>query len=113
MAEVSPEEARAGISARTAARAPAPRIDKVFDLVIPGLDAGIPVRICRPKGAIGVTMAFHGGGWLMGSRDSFDAVCRQFRTYALDHGVTPTTWKLSPFLAGQIADTLRNAVQAV
>jgi len=217
MAEVSPEEARAGIAARTAARAPGPQIDKVFDFIIPGTDVGIPVRIYHPKGAIGVAMAFHGGGWLMGSRDSFDAVCRHlandsglavvsvdyrlapehpfpgalddvwaatcwvaehghglglpsgrltvfgesaggnlaavvcllarehavprilaqalvypatdarqqvaslsayaegfmqrkadveyaFRTYALDHGVTPTTWKLSPFLADNHAD---------
>lgn len=41
MAGVSPEEARAG----TAAREPGPRIDQVFDLMIPGLDAEITVRI--------------------------------------------------------------------
>lgn len=45
MAGVSPEEARAGIAARTAAREPGPRIDQVFDLMIPGLDAEITVRI--------------------------------------------------------------------
>src|SRR5579859_1926397 len=76
MAEVSPEEARAGMAARTAAREPGPHIDKVVDFIVPGLDAGIPVRIYHPKDATGVTMAFHGGGWLMGNRDSFDAVCR-------------------------------------
>lgn len=95
MAEVSPEEARAGIAARAAARAPGPRIDKVFDLIVPGPDAGIPVRIYHPKGAPGVTMAFHGGGWLMGSRDTFDSVCRHL---ANDSGlaVVSVDYRLAP-----------------
>ncbi|WP_168794324.1 alpha/beta hydrolase [Paraburkholderia aromaticivorans] len=95
MAEVSPEEARAGIAARTAARESGPRIDKVFDLVIPGFDAEIPVRIYHPEGATGVTMAFHGGGWLMGNRDSFDAVCRHL---ANDSGlaVVSVDYRLAP-----------------
>jgi acetyl esterase len=95
IADVSPAEARAGIAARTAARAPGPRIDKVFDLVIPGPGGGIPVRIYHPDRAIGVTMAFHGGGWLMGNLDSFDAVCRHL---ANDSGlaVVSVDYRLAP-----------------
>lgn len=95
MAEVSPEEARAGMAARTAAREPGPHIDKVVDFIVPGLDAGIPVRIYHPKDATGVTMAFHGGGWLMGNRDSFDAVCRHL---ANDSGlaVVSVDYRLAP-----------------
>jgi acetyl esterase len=95
LAEVSPEEARAGIAARTAARAPGTRIDKVFDLVVPGPRGGIPVRIYHPDGATGVTMAFHGGGWLMGDLDSFDAVCRHL---ANDSGlaVLSVDYRLAP-----------------
>ncbi|MGF6993698.1 alpha/beta hydrolase [Paraburkholderia sp. GAS32] len=95
MAEVSPEEARVGMAARTAAREPGPHIDKVVDFIVPGLDAGIPVRIYHPKDATGVTMAFHGGGWLMGNRDSFDAVCRHL---ANDSGlaVVSVDYRLAP-----------------
>ncbi|WP_242539761.1 alpha/beta hydrolase [Trinickia mobilis] len=95
LAEVSPEQARAGIAARTAARAPGPRIDQVFDLVVPGPRGAIPVRIYHPAGAAGVTMAFHGGGWLMGNLDSFDAVCRHL---ANDSGlaVVSVDYRLAP-----------------
>ncbi|MGU7785339.1 alpha/beta hydrolase [Burkholderia sp. PU8-34] len=95
IAEVSPDEARAGIAARTAARAPGPHIDKVFDLAIPGPGGDIPVRIYHPDGATGVTMAFHGGGWLMGNVDSLDAVCRHL---ANDSGlaVVSVDYRLAP-----------------
>lgn len=76
LADLTPEEARTGIAARTAARGIGPRVDKVIDIVIPGPGGGIPARIYQPSGAPGVVVAFHGGGWLMGNRDSFDAVCR-------------------------------------
>lgn len=95
MSQVSPEEARAGIAARTHARARGPQIDKVFDLRIPGPGGEIPIRIYHPEGAIGVVMAFHGGGWLMGNVDSFDAVCRHL---ANDSGlaVVNVDYRLAP-----------------
>lgn len=95
MAETSATEARAAMAARTATRAPGPEIDKVYDFVIPAMGADIPVRIYDPKGAPGVTMAFHGGGWLMGNRDSFDAVCRHL---AIDSGlaVVSVDYRLAP-----------------
>lgn len=95
IAEVSAEEARAGMAARTAAREPGPHIDKVFDFVIPGPGVGVPVRVYHPEGATGVTIAIHGGGWLMGNRDSFDAVCRHL---ANDSGlaVVSVDYRLAP-----------------
>lgn len=95
MAQVSPAEARAGIAARTAARAPGPHVDKVFDLTIPGPGGDIPVRVYHPARAAGVTIAVHGGGWLMGNLDSFDAVCRHL---ANDSGlaVISVDYRLAP-----------------
>jgi len=95
LADLTPEQARAGIAARTAARAPGPAIDKVFDITIPGAGGGIPARIYHPSGAPGIVVAFHGGGWLMGSRDSFDAVCRHL---AADSGlaVVNVDYRLAP-----------------
>ncbi len=95
LAQMSADDARAGIAARTAARAAGPRIAKVFDLAVPGPGGGIPVRIYHPDGATGVTLAFHGGGWRMGNLDSFDAVCRHL---ANDSGlaVISVDYRLAP-----------------
>jgi len=95
MAQVSPEEARAGIAARTSARARGPDVDRVFDLRIPGPAGEIPLRIYHPREAAGVVMAFHGGGWLMGNIDSFDAICRHL---ANDAGlaVVNVDYRLAP-----------------
>jgi acetyl esterase len=95
LAQLSPEEARAGIAARTTLRAPGPAIDKVFDITIPGSGGGIPLRVYRPSHAVGVVVAFHGGGWLMGNRDTFDAVCRHL---AADSGlaVVNVDYRLAP-----------------
>lgn len=76
LADVPVEQARAQIVARTAARARGPAIDDVLEIEAPGSHHAIPVRLYRPRNALGLVVAFHGGGWLMGSRDSFDATCR-------------------------------------
>ncbi|MES1162136.1 MAG: alpha/beta hydrolase, partial [Rhizobacter sp.] len=76
LAQVRPAEARAGIEARTASRPPGPPVARVQELAIPGPRGSIPARLYDPGSAPGVVVAFHGGGWLMGSRDSFDAICR-------------------------------------
>ncbi len=46
---------------------------------IPGPAGEIPVRIYRPEGAgvKPVLVFFHGGGWVIGSLDSYDATCRE------------------------------------
>ncbi|WP_078200209.1 alpha/beta hydrolase [Cupriavidus necator] len=95
MAQVSFQAARAEMAERTAARVPGPHIDKVFDFWIPGPGGTIPLRVYRPEDAPGVTMAFHGGGWLMGNLDSFDAVCRNL---ARDSGlaVVSVDYRLAP-----------------
>jgi acetyl esterase len=64
-------------------------------MTIPGSGGGIPLRVYQPSGAGGVVVAFHGGGWLMGNRDSFDAVCRHL---AADSGlaVVNVDYRLAP-----------------
>lgn len=95
MAQVSHQQSRDEMAERTAARQPGPQIDKVVDLQIPGPAGTIPVRMYVPNYAPGVTMAFHGGGWLMGNLDSFDAVCRNL---ARDSGlaVVSVDYRLAP-----------------
>src|SRR5258707_9653489 len=93
MADVTVQEARAGIAARAAARAPGPTIDVMVDIAIPGPGGDIPARIYVPRGARGTVVAFHGGGWLMGNRDSFDSVCRNL---AADSGLAVVNVEYRP-----------------
>ena len=37
---------------------------------------GVPVRVYEPSEWSGTVAYLHGGGWVMGSVDSVDAVCR-------------------------------------
>lgn len=45
----------------------------------------IPIRIIRPSGnksKLPVTMYFHGGGWVLGDKDTHDRLCRDIATGA-------------------------------
>jgi acetyl esterase len=95
LADISVAQARAHIVARTAARAPGPQVDEVTELEAEGLRGPIPIRVYRPRNPCGLAVAFHGGGWLMGSRDSFDATCRNL---AIESGlaVANVDYRLAP-----------------
>jgi acetyl esterase len=72
--EVPVEQARAGHEQETAQLAgPGEEVGGVEDTEL----AGVPVRIYTPLEPKGGTVAyFHGGGWVVGSIDSFDTACR-------------------------------------
>jgi acetyl esterase len=79
-ADVPIEEARAGHEAETAELSgPGQTVAEVRDHAVPGPAGDIAVRVYSPAGAHGavpVVAYFHGGGWALGSIDSFDTVCR-------------------------------------
>ena len=95
LADVSVEAARAQIVARTASRPRGPEIAEVRDLSIPRAGGEIPLRLYRPDRPAGVALVFHGGGWMVGSRDSFDATSRHL---ALDSGlaIVSVEYRLAP-----------------
>ena len=74
--EMSVEEARRQSEANI------PRIDisikKTEDLNIPGPLGEIPLRVYTPSQERGVPVIiyYHGGGWIFGSLDGYDHVCR-------------------------------------
>jgi len=54
-------------------------VGAVRDVEAPGPRGPIPIRVYTPKGAARTRPLFvyyHGGGYVCGSRDSYDAVCR-------------------------------------
>ena len=71
------EEARRNFDADFAAVGPGEPVEAVADVRI-GVEGGeLPARVYRPaSGRLPVVMYFHGGGWLVGSVESHDAVCR-------------------------------------
>jgi acetyl esterase len=95
LAETSIQQARAQIVARTASRLPGPHVHEVLELQAERPGGLIPIRLYRPERPLGLVVAFHGGGWLMGSRDSFDATCRNL---AVESGlaVANVEYRLAP-----------------
>lgn len=57
---------------------PGPEVAKVEDRTIPGPAGELAVRIYSPEGdgPHPVTMWFHGGGWVIGSIEQHDGLCR-------------------------------------
>ena len=76
--EVPVEQARAGHEQETEQLGgPGEEVGAVRDVEIAGAAGPIPVRIYEPLApAAGVIAYFHGGGWVVGSIESFDTSCR-------------------------------------
>jgi acetyl esterase len=56
---------------------PGPEVGDVSDVQIPRPDGEIPARVYRPKADPLATIVYlHGGGWVVGSLDGFDAMMR-------------------------------------
>lgn len=73
------DQARAAHEAETVQLGgPGPAVAEVREVSVPGPGGPIAVRACRPRSdrPLGVVAYLHGGGWAVGSLDSFDTVCR-------------------------------------
>jgi acetyl esterase len=95
--ELSPDEARAGVEANNNALIPVgPDLDSVRDVVIPSKDGGIPARVYSPSpDAPGVVVYYHGGGWVVGSLDSWDSSVRALAV-ASGCDVVSVDYRLAP-----------------
>ncbi len=77
--ELTPAQAREIYDMRTAALDANPPIESVEDRTIAASTGELPVRIYRPVDASEAAPAivfFHGGGWVIGTIDTHDVVCR-------------------------------------
>jgi acetyl esterase len=75
--ECTPDEVRAGFGPVRELIGAGPAVASVRDIVIPGQAGGIPARVYSPVAdPPGTVVYYHGGGWVIGSVDDWDAVCR-------------------------------------
>ena len=87
----TPEQARANLAARRG-----PTTVDVHE--VRELDAGgLPARLYRPndRADLGLLVFFHGGGWVIGSPDSHDGMCRRLAV-ASGHAVLSIDYRLAP-----------------
>ena len=75
---MSPTDARAFNTAMSAQRPPGPDVGEIVDGTLPGPASSLHYRLYRPvsRGPHPIVAYFHGGGWVLGSHDSDDPLCR-------------------------------------
>ena len=75
---MSAADARAFSEATAASRPPGPEVGEIADAVLPGPAGDLAYRLYRPptQGPHPLIAYFHGGGWVLGSQDSDDPLCR-------------------------------------
>ena len=95
--EQTPEAGREMFTAFAALGGPGEPVASTEDREIPGPAGPIPVRVYTPEGdpPFPVVVFFHGGGFVIGNRDSHDAVCREL-TNAAEAVVVSVDYRLAP-----------------
>jgi len=98
--QLTPDQAREQYSLRVAKLAVKEPIFRTEDRRIPGPGSPIPIRIYTPHEAkagekLPVLLWFHGGGFVIGSIDTHDSVCRMLANQA-DCIVVSADYRLAP-----------------
>ncbi|HEY6496368.1 MAG TPA: alpha/beta hydrolase [Trebonia sp.] len=94
--ELAPDEARATVEADNATIPAGPDLEVVRDLVIPSQAGGMPARLYSPSSsAPGLVVYYHGGGWVVGSLDGWDASVRSLAV-ASGCDVISVDYRLAP-----------------
>ncbi len=83
LSDLEVTEARALVEQMATLVSDRKEVAEVKDLVIPGPAVEIPARIYRPgDGTLPGLVWFHGGGWVLGSLESTDPLCRSLAAQA-------------------------------
>jgi acetyl esterase len=94
--ELSPDEGRALVDANNAMIPAGPDMESVRDIVIPSQAGGMPARVYSPSAsAPGLVVYFHGGGWVVGTLDGWDASVRNLAA-ASGCDVVSVDYRLAP-----------------
>jgi acetyl esterase len=96
LTSMTPEEARAGSAFFIELIGAGPEVAVMRDIEIPGPGGTIPARVYKPvPDPVGTVVYYHGGGWVLGCLDEFDAVCRALavasgaRVVSVDYRLAP------------------------
>ena len=94
---VSVEEARASSAGFTGLQGAPEAVGSVDNLVAPGPNGEIPLRVYTPEldGPLPILVYFHGGGWVFGDLESHDGVCRALAN-AANGLVVSVDYRLAP-----------------
>jgi cation diffusion facilitator CzcD-associated flavoprotein CzcO/acetyl esterase/lipase len=78
MESMGVEDARTLMATIEAVRPPPPELGEILDGVLPAAGGTLAYRLYRPAspGPHPIVVYFHGGGWVLGSLDSDDPLCR-------------------------------------
>ena len=95
--EQTVEQARAAHSEATATLAGPPEdVGAVLDRAAPGPEGDVAVRVYVPqREPLGIVVFFHGGGWVVGTLDSYDSLCRALAN-AAQSLVVSVDYRLAP-----------------
>ncbi|WP_435175102.1 alpha/beta hydrolase [Halorussus sp. AFM4] len=96
LSTLDPEEARA-LFEEFRTRESSEAVADATDRTIPGPGGELPIRVYRPDDdrPHPVLVYFHGGGWVVGSIDTHDTLCRHL-TNAADCAVVSVDYRLAP-----------------
>ena len=103
VSQVGPELARQAYLVRKSISQPDPmEVGEVQDLTVSDVTPRIRVRLYKPGSALshsgapcGLTVYFHGGGFVIGSIDTHDTLCRQLCERS-GHAVLSVDYRLAP-----------------
>ncbi len=90
------ENARSLFEENAFALGPGPDVEDVRDVLVPGRNGAVPCRLYTPANPPEATIVYaHGGGWILGGLDSFDALAREIavrgrsRVILADYALAP------------------------
>jgi acetyl esterase len=96
LSDGEPSDARMLIAATRTAMGPGPDVAKVIDIAVPGRSGAIPTRVYMPSATpTGVVTYMHGGGWVIGAIEDFDALARALAVHSGCAVVLPD-YRLAP-----------------
>ncbi|MFT8245085.1 alpha/beta hydrolase [Roseomonas sp. BN140053] len=78
LSRLQPAEARRQFARPRAAFGTGPALPRVEDRLIRHAGREVPCRLYVPETPVGLCVQFHGGGWVLGELDDFDAFLREF-----------------------------------
>jgi acetyl esterase len=104
VADMTPEAARAGYATSRKATMAAPmQVEACREISLPGPRGPVAARLYRPARTTGAGLVYlHGGGWVLGSLDTHDGLCRRLAcasgatVISVDYALAPD----APFPAG-------------